>query len=468
MDEQHPQFSSQFSGTTNPRRHRMRWLLTTLLLCALLVATVVLVVSLFRSIFNPRSLRHDATAASSAVPETVAGETSDKPADSAEDGDAAEDADKSTDSDEPEEPAEPEPVHARLLMIGDLLMHDGVIYSGQREDGSFNYDHLFTHIVDDVRAADVAVLNQETILGGTAFPYTGYPQFNSPQELGDAEVAAGFDVILKATNHTLDMGYDGVRVELEYWKNNHPEVAIIGMADPDGDGVCPAGTRNTAGPYIFEKDGLRIAMLNYTNIWNLNIDVSHDGQVVADMSEEALYADIAAAHEQADLVVVFPHWGAEYETSPSEGERYWASVMQDAGADVVIGGHPHVIQPVEVWGEGDDRMLIIWSVGNYVSNMWEAYKVVGGMATVDFVKDDDGARVEAYEFMPVICQRMPNSPELTAYKLPDYTDELAAASSIRETDPASGYSKQWYIDFCAEVLGEAFDRDTLSVHGELS
>ena len=98
----------------------------------------------------------------------------------------------------PEPEAEPEPARARLLMIGDLLMHEGVIYSGEREDGSFNYDHLFTHIADDVRAADVAVLNQETILGGTAFPYSGYPQFNSPQELGDADnmtkIAIGLSV----------------------------------------------------------------------------------------------------------------------------------------------------------------------------------------------------------------------------------------------------------------------------------
>ena len=117
----------------------------------------------------------------------------------------------------------------------------GIIEGGARADGTRNYDHLFVPIASDVAEADVAVLNQETILGGTRWPYSGYPMFNSPQEVGDAEVAVGFDVILKATNHTLDLGYDGVRAELSYWAQAHPQTAVIGMADPDGSHVAPAG-----------------------------------------------------------------------------------------------------------------------------------------------------------------------------------------------------------------------------------
>lgn len=366
---------------------------------------------------------------------------------------------------EPEVPAEP--VEIKLMMIGDVLMHMGVIEGGYQADGSLNYDHLFAHIADDVAEADVAVLNQETILGGARWPYAGYPAFNSPQEVGEAEVAVGFDVVLKATNHTFDYGYDGVRAELAYWAASHPQMAVIGMADPDGKGVAPTGGTSPAGPYIFERDGFKVALLNYTDVLNGNVDPSFDGHVVSLMTEEGIRSDVAAAREQADLVVVFTHWGEEYETVPVESERYWAGVLQEAGADVVIGGHPHVIQPVEVWGEGSHKMLICWSVGNFVSTQDGAANMVGGMVKLDLIKDADGARVKAYEFVPTVTHRVRSSSEMSGYKLRDYTDELAARNSVWQIDGGRGSTVAWYADFCAEVLGEGFDYTTMSLHGTL-
>lgn len=362
------------------------------------------------------------------------------------------------------EPVEPATVH--LMMVGDILMHMGVIEGGNRGDGSYNYDHLFAPIAADIAEADLAVLNQETILGGSQWPYSGYPSFNSPQEVGDAEAEAGFDVVLKATNHTFDMGYDGVRSELAFWADSHPEVAVIGAADPDGDGIAPAGGTSPAGAYYYEKDGLRVALLNYTDVLNGNVDPENDHRVVSIMSEEGIYADVAAAREQADIVVVFAHWGEEYETVPVESERYWAGVFQDAGADVVIGGHPHVIQPVEVLGEGDDRMLVCWSVGNFVSTQNDARNMVGGMVKLTMVKDAAGARVSDYAFIPTVTQKEPYTNGMAAYKLSDYTDELAEQSTVSQM-AGEGATRQWYVDYCADVLGDAFDLDTLSVHGTL-
>lgn len=366
----------------------------------------------------------------------------------------------------PPEPVHVEPVNVRLMMIGDILMHMGVIASGDMGDGTLNYDHLFSHIAGDVQEADIAVVNQETILGGYDFPFSGYPAFNSPQEVGDAEAAVGFDVILRATNHTFDMGYAGVSSELAFWANNHPEIAVIGAADPDGNGICPAGGTSPAGPYIFEKDGFRIALLNYTDVLNANVDPSHDEQVMGIMTEDRIRTDVAAAHEQADIVVVFAHWGEEYETTPVESEYYWAGVFQDAGVDVVIGGHPHVIQPVEVLGEGDNRMLVFWSVGNFVSTQNDARNMLGGLVKVDFVKDDAGARVTTYEFIPTVTQKEPYTTNMTTYKLPDYNDELAAQSTVSSW-AGEGGTAGWYYDYCAGVLGDAFDWDTATVHGSL-
>lgn len=359
-----------------------------------------------------------------------------------------------------------EPVSVRLMMIGDILMHMGVVESGYQSDGSLNYDHLFAHILDDVAKADVAVLNQETILGGSDWSYSGYPAFNGPQEVGDAEADAGFDVILKATNHSFDIGYDGLKSELDFWANKHPGMAVIGAADPYGTGIAPAGGTSPAGAYVYEKGGLRIALLNYTSVLNSNVDVDYDDQVLAIMDEDRIAYDLAEARAKADIVVVFAHWGEEYQTVPNEDERYWADVFKDAGADVVIGGHPHVIQPVEVLGGGDRDMLVCWSVGNFVSTQNDARNMVGGMVNLDIVKDAEGARVAAYEFVPTVTQKEPWTTNMSAYKLMDYTDELAAQSVVSSW-AGEGGNREWYLDFCSDVLGDAFDRDACKVRGTL-
>ena len=452
MGRQRLNLDKRYTGATEPRKHRVRWVVLALACMALAAASLAVVLVVARAGMRARSgFTGQGIAPLSLVRDPEA------PAEPAP-------------APEPEdEPATQDPVTLDLMMIGDVLMHEAVIESGNHGDGTYSYEHLFSHIGAEVEAADVAVLNQETILGGSAWPYSGYPVFNSPQAVGDNEAALGFDVVLKATNHTLDLGYDGVRAELAYWHDKHPEMSVIGAADPDGNGVCPAGGTSPAGACLIDHDGLKVALLNYTDVLNGNVDPSFDHRVVSIMGEEGVRADVAAAREAgADFVVVFTHWGEEYETTPTERERYWAGVLHDAGVDVVIGGHPHVIQPVEVLGEGDDRMLVMWSVGNFVSNQPGAANMVGGMAKVHFVKDADGCRVGEWSFTPTVTQREGYSTNLTAYLLRDYTDELAAASSINATDPGNGGTAGWYRDYCASVLGDAFDWDTLSVHGSLS
>ena len=472
MDTKQPNLDTPESRRP-AKRHRLRGALLTLVLLAVAAACAMAIVGVVRVATEKRPVeqRQDA----SATPDPVVSDTAlpkEEPQSEQKPEEEAKPADSSSDSSdkEPDKPAEPiEPVEAHLMMIGDVLMHERVIESGYLDDGSLDYSNLFAHILDDVAEADVAVLNQETILGGTTWPYTGYPNFNGPQEVGDAEAEAGFDVVLKATNHTFDYGYDGIRAELAYWANSHPDMKVIGVADPDGDGVAPAGGTSPAGAYIFEKGALRVALLNYTSVLNANVDPDNDGRVIALMTEEGIRADVAAAREKekADLVVVFAHWGEEYETTPVESERYWAGVMHDAGVDVVIGGHPHVIQPVEVLGEGDHKTLVCWSVGNFVSTQISASNMVGGMVKLTLAKDDSGARVSAYEFVPTVTHRVPSSRAMSAYKLEDYTDDLAAENTVWQIDEGRGSSVGWYVDYCAEVLGEAFDYDTLSVHGEL-
>ena len=124
-------------------------------------------------------------------------------------------------------------IEVDLMMIGDMLMHEGVVKSGLMDDGTYNFDHLYTNIAKDISSADIKIVNQETILGGSDFAYTGYPTFNSPWALGDAEVKAGFNIILHATNHTLDKGLKGVENCLSFWKTYHPDTTVL-VTNPKG------------------------------------------------------------------------------------------------------------------------------------------------------------------------------------------------------------------------------------------
>jgi poly-gamma-glutamate synthesis protein (capsule biosynthesis protein) len=127
---------------------------------------------------------------------------------------------------------EPAKSQVTLLAVGDNLIHSQVIRSGKQADGTYNYDHLYSNLKELISAADIAVINQETILGGDEFPYSGYPNFNSPTQIGDAVIKAGFDVVLHATNHTMDKGLEGVKNDINYWKL-HPEITVLGINETE-------------------------------------------------------------------------------------------------------------------------------------------------------------------------------------------------------------------------------------------
>lgn len=338
----------------------------------------------------------------------------------------------------------PDPVvEIDLLMVGDMLVHQGVWQSGQRADGTYNYDHLFAHVAADVSAADLAIVNQETPLGGTELGLQGFPTFNSPQELGDAEVAAGFDVAASATNHTVDQGAAGVANTLAFWREEHPEMMVLGMADSQEtyDEI-----------HYYEKDGFRIALLNYTYGTNgLPIPAENPWATML-LDEGKVGRDLEIARETADMVVVLPHWGNEYVTEPSSYQRQWAQFLCDNGADLIIGCHPHCLEPVEVIeGADGQRTLCYWSLGNFVSCQSSTLKATGGMAKVTLAKQGDECWIAGYELVPVVTHQA-SGTAFTTYPLSAYSDDLAAVNWSQ-----SGTVGQ-IDDFCAEVLGEGYDR----------
>lgn len=354
-----------------------------------------------------------------------------------------------------EEPTTPpfQPTTINIKMVGDMLMHTGVSDSGLMEDGTYNYDHLFTHVKEDIQSADIAIVNQEVILGGTELGISGYPTFNAAYEVGDALVNAGFNVVLHATNHTIDKGATGVDNCINYWKTNHPEIGVLGINQTAED------VNNI---YVYEQGDIKVAILNYTYGTNGIALPTGREYIVNLLDEERIVNDLKKANELADFVIVCPHWGPEYKHEPwnEPGSIYdqvgWAQLMADNGADLIIGAHPHVIQPVE-WIEGanGNKTLCYWSLGNFVSNQDKAPRMVGAMADITIENNEAGqVYIKDYGVIPLVTQKLFGRGAITTYKLSDYTEELATQNGILRNDAA--FSLQYCKDLCRQVFGDLY------------
>lgn len=350
----------------------------------------------------------------------------------------------------------------RLMMIGDNLMHLSVVNAGVQADGSRNYDLLFEPIKEYLALADVKITNQETVLGGNHLGFSGYPLFNSPTELGDSIANVGFNVVLHATNHSADKGWEGMLNCINFWET-HPEVLMLGMFEETDVENQDIG--------ILEIDGVTFAILNYTYSPNMstlpswlqghlgmlcNWDTA-TGSIDFTTLHPDVLTDIATAKQMADVVVVCPHWGTEYTFVPSAYQKQFAKQMTEAGADLIIGTHPHVIQPVE-WVEGDNgnRALCYYSLGNYVSSQYDPKNMLEAMAWVTFetdgmevriVEEETGAIPMVYQFVTVY-----NHYE-NVYFLDDYTESLAQAHGIH-THGGSEHTLENLERWANEVLGD--------------
>lgn len=270
-----------------------------------------------------------------------------------------------------EEPKREE-YHLTLGMIGDALYHTGTYKDGLKSDGTYNYDHQLDDIRPLVQDYDLAYYNQETVLGGKELGLSSYPCFNSPQEVGDAFVKAGFNLVSLANNHTLDKGTKAILNSVAYWRNQ-TSVMTAGSYDSESD-------RNRV--HIGEKNGITYAFLAYTYGTN-GIPVPKGKEYVVNLfSKEQAKKDIEAVRDKVDVVLVAMHWGVEYTHTPTNEQRDWAQFLSGLGVDVIIGSHPHVIQPIEFI----DDTLVIYSLGNFISGQEDLMKKIGLIASVDIHK----------------------------------------------------------------------------------
>ena len=315
-----------------------------------------------------------------------------------------------------------EPSYVSLVAVGDNLMHYDVSMSGWQPDGSYNYDYNFAYVKDIVQAADLAVINQECVIGGDEWGIRDYPCFNVRTEVAAAIANAGFDVVLAATNHVLDIGKVGSLYMVNFFRTNYPQLTLLGIHDS-------WETRDEI--HVIERNGIRIGMINYTDILNCKGDYDADGQYLVDMLDyDRLATLIQRTKEASDFVIVFPHWGTEYNLGTDASQAEQATFLAAQGVDLVIGTHPHVVEPIDYIDRPDGgKMLIYYSLGNFQSLQRKEATLLGGMAKVTIKKDFKGARIVDFNMETLVTDY-----RLGGVRVTDYFD-------IITTYPWSKYSR---------------------------
>jgi poly-gamma-glutamate synthesis protein (capsule biosynthesis protein) len=271
---------------------------------------------------------------------------------------------------------------ASLSAIGDVLIHDRVYNPAYIGNGKYNFVPHLKQVKPYLEKADITVANQESMIGGTKIGLSSYPSFNSPHEVGDALKHSGVDIVTLANNHTLDRGEDAIQSAITYWNK-------IGL-DYTGSYVSAEDQRRIR---IIEKNGIIFSFLAYTYGTN-GIKTPNDKQYLVNLIDEnKIKKDISSAKGISDVVVVSLHFGKEYQRLPNEEQIQLAKQLAQAGADIIIGHHPHVLQPME-WIKREDgrRSIVAYSLGNFFSGQTGDYKDIGGIMQIKvdkIVKNDE-------------------------------------------------------------------------------
>jgi poly-gamma-glutamate synthesis protein (capsule biosynthesis protein) len=317
-----------------------------------------------------------------------------------------------------------------FLAAGDNLIHD-LIYMAARTDGGYDFDPAYSRIKAIVEKADIAMVNQETVLGGTALGLSSYPAFNSPQETGIALANAGFDVVNHASNHTMDRGEKAVTATMDFWdefnKDREEKVLYLGIFRSKEE-------RETKKPIITKK-GVRFGFLSYT--YGLNGFALPAGKdwFVGMIDTKVMAREIDALRPDCDVLVVSMHWGTEFRHIASEAQKELAAFLAEHSVDLVIGHHPHVTQSCEVLPRPDGKTLTCYySLGDLLSHTQTGSSpdtMLGAMAWITVTKRILGTESEisvtSAEVIPTVCHYgKGRRPSFAVYPLWDYTEELAA------------------------------------------
>lgn len=323
-----------------------------------------------------------------------------------------------------------------LSAIGDLLIHSP-LYDDARLEGGYDFLPMLMQVEAYLADATITVANQETMIGGEEIGLSTYPSFNSPYEVGDALKEVGVDVVTLANNHTLDRGEMAIQNAIEHWETIDMVYTGAYKDELDREEIR-----------IYDTDeGISVAFLSYTYGTN-GIPVPEGKDYLVNLiDKDRMEKDIEIAKEKADVIAMSLHFGNEYERLPNESQKDLVQFAADLGVDLVIGHHPHVLQPMEyITGKDGNQTFVVYSLGNFLSNQQELYQRIGGMVKVKITKtvkgDEHSIEVRNPEFLPTYVKfhsDWSNYEVKPMFQLSD--DELPGAAGHYEEIKA--HMSQW-------------------------
>ena len=321
-------------------------------------------------------------------------------------------------------PKEPEVKKVSFLACGDNITYKGTVMSAKERatgDKPYDFSPIFENVKEKIVSADLAFINQETVMTENK-EISFYPTFNSPKEVAYALSDTGFDIVNIATNHMLDKGADGLSDTIEFLKTM--PYTIIGGYENEEDFLTPR---------IINKNGIDIAFLSFTYDTN-GIKKSASSPIkIPYISDSDIKRSVEPLKALADVIIVSMHWGQEGSFTPSNEQKRVASLLADQGVDVIIGHHPHVIEPVE-WIERADggRTLCVYSLGNFSAMQAYDYNMLGGIIEFEITqKGEEKPSIENVVFTPTVYHFNRNFKGDKVYYLSDYTEDLASKHGVR-------------------------------------
>ena len=327
----------------------------------------------------------------------------------------------------PSEGKEPAVHYLTIIAAGDNLVHDPILRAGFKNK-TFSFDSIFDEIRHYIQPADISFINQETILGNETIGYSGYPHFSTPPEMGAALVSAGFNVINHANNHAMDKGEQGLLSSMDYW-DTHKTVRYLGIHRSEDD--------RKIRPVILSRNNINVGFLSYT--YGTNGIALPEGKpfFVSLIESEKMTEEINALRPLCDYLVVSMHWGEEYQEVYSKNQETLAFLLAEHGVDLVLGHHPHVLQPFSVINRaGGKSMNVFYSMGNFLSAHAQPPKeaLLGGLAYIKIKKTGGETSVEESGIIPTITHYNADQSGFTIYPLTEYTEELAEKHWKRKYD----------------------------------
>lgn len=322
----------------------------------------------------------------------------------------------------------------RIVFAGDVMGHDSQIHAAYIDSlESYDYFDCFSYLKPFLENADIAVANLEVTLAGP--PYKGYPRFSSPDALLDGLMNAGFNVLVNANNHALDRGGEGLRRTQEV--TGQKGMILTGS-------FISTGHRDLTYPLVLEKNDILLALLNYT--YGTNGIKADTPNIVNYIDTLTIQRDIEKVKlVEPDFLITSIHWGKEYQRQEDAGQRELAAFLFRHGVDVIIGSHPHVVQPVEyVQTDTGYQHLVVYSLGNFVSNQRDRYRDGGIIFGLDLEKTDR-TRISGFDYLPVWVHKPKQGGKPVFRLIPaNMPAELIEGMGFTETDSAS--FSQFYED----------------------